>query len=183
MDEARTTPDRLVRSVMSPSPVTARPDTTVRKAARLMADGDVGALPVVDDGRLVGIVTDRDLVVRVLAAGLDPDTPVGEIASGDLSTVTPDTPLTEAARLLGQAQVRRLPVVSPDGALVGIVTQADLARNAAHELTGAAVARISVPGVAALDGQDRAVADSYPASDPPSGSAGGGGRQRRLSPG
>jgi CBS domain-containing protein len=178
MDEARTTTDKLVRSVMSASPVTAGPDTTVREAARLLADADVGALPVVTDGKLVGIVTDRDLVVRVLAAGRDLETPIGEIASSDLCTVTPDTPLEEAARLLGEAQVRRLPVVSEDGRLVGIVTQADLARNADHELTGTAVARISVPGRAALAGRDRALADSYPASDPPSGSAGVGGLRR-----
>ncbi len=108
----------------------------------------------------------------MLAAGLGPDTPVGEIASADLCSVTPDASLEEAARLLGQAQVRRLPVVDAEGRLVGIVTQADLARNAPHEVTGTAVARISVPGTRRLKGQDRAVADSYPASDPPSSSGG-----------
>ena len=171
MVEARTS-DTLVRSVMSASPVTIGPDATVAEAARLLADADIGALPVVTDGRLAGIVTDRDLVVRILAAGHGPDTPVGEIASADLCSVTPDASLEEAARLLGQAQVRRLPVVDAEGRLVGIVTQADLARNAPHEVTGTAVARISVPGTRRLKGQDRAVADSYPASDPPSSSGG-----------
>ena len=166
------TPDTLVRTVMSASPVTIGPDATAREAAALLADADIGAVPVVTDGRLVGIVTDRDLVVRVLAAGLGPDTPVGEIASADICSVAPDTPLAEAAQLLGEAQVRRLPVVDGDGRLVGIVTQADLARNAPHEVTGTAVARISVPGSRRLKGQDRAVADSYPASDPPSSSGG-----------
>ena len=168
MDEAHTT-GMLVRNVMSASPITIGPDATVGDAARLMADGDVGALPVVSDGRLAGIVTDRDLVVRALAGGLGLDTPVGEIATGDVCSVTPDATLAEAARLFGQAQVRRLPVVGEDGRLVGIVTQADLARNATHEATGMAVARISVRGVAPLGRQDRTVADSFPASDPPSG--------------
>jgi CBS domain-containing protein len=173
--DAAPTPGPLVRSVMSASPVTVGPDVTVREAARLMADADIGALPVVTDGKLAGIVTDRDLVVRVLAAGLGPDTPVGEVASADVRSVTADASLAEAARLFGQAQVRRLPVVSGDGRLAGILTQADLARNAPHEVTGTAVAQISVPGVAQLQGQDRALADSYPASDPPSGPAGVGG--------
>jgi CBS domain-containing protein len=175
MDDARTTQDQLVRTVMSPSPVTVGPDATVRDAARLLADGDVGALPVMSGGKLVGIVTDRDLVIRVLAGNLDLSAPIGEIASADVCSVAPDASLEEAARLLGQAQVRRLPVVDADGRLVGIIAQADVARNAGHELTGMAVARISVPGRAPLDARDRAVADSLPASDPPSGPAGVGG--------
>ncbi len=167
MAEARTS-DILVRTVMSASPVTIGPDVTVGEAARLLADADVGALPVVTDGKLVGIVTDRDLVVRVLAAGHGADMPVGEIASAGICSVAADARLEEAAHLLGQAQVRRLPVVDAEGRVVGIITQADLARNAPHEVTGTAVARISVPGARRLQGQDRALADSYPASDPPS---------------
>jgi CBS-domain-containing membrane protein len=93
---------------------------------------------------------------------------VGEIASAEICSIAVDAPLEEAAQLLGEAQVRRLPVVDAEGRLVGIVTQADLARNAPHEVTGTAVARISVPGDRHLRGQDRAIADSYPASDPPS---------------
>ncbi len=170
-----TTPELQVRNVMSPSPVTVGPDATVRDAARLLAEGDVGALPVVNGGTLVGIVTDRDLVVRVLAGNLDLSAPIGEIATGDVCSVAPDASLQEAAQLLGQAQVRRLPVVDADGALVGIIAQADIARNAGHELTGMAVARISVPGLAPLDDRDRALADSQPASDPPSGPAAVGG--------
>ena len=171
MPDAHTS-DQLVRNVMSASPVTIGPDATVGDVARLLADADIGAVPVVSDGKLAGIVTDRDLVVRVLAAGMGPDTTVGEIASADICSVTPDAPLAEAAQLLGQAQVRRLPVVDGEGRLVGIITQADLARNAPHEVTGTAVARISVPGGRRLKGQDRALADSYPASDPPSSSGG-----------
>jgi CBS domain-containing protein len=179
MDEARTTSAKLVRNVMSPSPVTIGADATVRDAARLLADGDVGSLPVVNgDGRLVGIVTDRDIVIRVVAGDLDVSAPVGEIASADICAVSPDASVEEAARLFGQAQVRRLPVVAEDDRLVGIITQADLARNADHKLTGLAVARISVPGAASLDLQDEAVADSMPASDPPAGPAALGGLRR-----
>jgi CBS domain-containing protein len=175
MAEARTS-DPLVRTVMSAAPVTIGPDATVRDAARLLADADIGALPVVSDGKLAGLVTDRDLVVRVLAADLGADTPVGEIASADICSITPDASLAEAARLLGQEQLRRLPVVDAEGRLVGILTQADLARNASHEVTGTAVARISVPGTRRLQGRDRALADTYPASDPPaSGNPGVGG--------
>jgi len=175
MDEARTTPGKLVRNVMSPSPVTVGSDATVRDAARLLADGDVGALPVMSGGKLAGIVTDRDLVVRVLAGNLDLSAPIGEIATTGICSVSPDASLDEAARLLGEARVRRLPVVDADGGLVGIIAQADVARNAGHELTGQAVAQISVPGVGPLDDRDRALADSQPASDPPSGPAAVGG--------
>ena len=76
MPDAHTS-DQLVRNVMSASPVTIGPDATVRDVARLLADADIGAVPVVSDGKLAGIVTDRDLVVRVLAAGMGPDTTDG----------------------------------------------------------------------------------------------------------
>src|SRR5207237_2499874 len=107
----------------------AGPSTAGREAARVMAGEAIGPVPVVEGERLVGIVTDRDLVVRVIAEGKDPDsTTVGEIVSADVVTVSPDQDLDEALKLLARHQVRRLPVVENDR-LVGIVAQADVARQ------------------------------------------------------
>jgi CBS domain-containing protein len=132
-----------IRDVMTSNPTTCERSTTVVEAAKVMASEDVGPVPVVEGGRLVGLVTDRDLVIRVIAEGRDPNsTTLGEIASSDLVTVQPDTDLDEATRLMSQHQVRRLPVVE-DGRLIGIVAQADVARTAEEEKVGAVVEDIS----------------------------------------
>jgi CBS domain-containing protein len=109
------------------------------------ADGARGRRPrpIVEDGRLVGIVTDRDIVVRVVAQGRDPNaTTVKEIASTDLVTVSPGDDLDEALNLLAEHQVRRLPVVEGDR-LAGIVAQADIARLGKDKKTGEVVEEIS----------------------------------------
>jgi len=132
-----------IRDLMTESPVTCEPSATVAEAARVMANEDIGPVPVVQEGRIVGLVTDRNLVVRVLAEGRDPNTTtIGEIASSDLVTVQPDSHLDEALRLMAQNQVRRLPVVEGDQ-LVGIVAQSDVARAAEEEDTGEVVQQIS----------------------------------------
>ena len=132
-----------IRDLMTENPEACAPSATVADAARVMRDQDVGPVPVVEGDRLVGIVTDRDLVVRVLAEGRDPSsTTLGEIASSDLTTVSPDTDLHEALDLMSASQVRRLPVVE-GGRLVGIVAQADIARAADEEQTGEVVQDIS----------------------------------------
>ncbi len=132
-----------IRDLMTSSPATAEPSSTVADVARIMANEDVGPVPIVDGGRLVGLVTDRDLVIRVIAEGREPNsTTIGEIASADLVTVQPDTELNEALQLMAQNQVRRLPVVEGDR-LVGIVAQADVARAADEERTGEVVQQIS----------------------------------------
>jgi CBS domain-containing protein len=132
-----------IRDVMTANPTSCQPSTTIVEAAKVMAQEDVGPVPIVEGGRVVGLVTDRDLVVRVLAEGRDPNsTTIGEIASADLVTVEPDTNLDEALTLMGQNQVRRLPVVE-GGQLVGIVAQADVARAADEEKTGEVVQDIS----------------------------------------
>jgi CBS domain-containing protein len=132
-----------IRELMTESPATCEPSATVVEAAKVMANEDVGPVPVVQEGRVVGLVTDRDLVVRVLAEGRDPSsTTIGEIASSDLVTVQPDSDLNEALQLMAQNQVRRLPVVDGDQ-LVGIVAQADIARAADEERTGEVVQDIS----------------------------------------
>jgi len=129
---------------MTTNPRTVEPSTPVQEAAKIMRDQDVGPVPIVENGTVGGIVTDRDIVINVVAEGVDPSsTPVSQIASRDLVTVDPDQTLDEALRLMAQHQVRRLPVVEEDGKLVGIVAQADIARAADDQRTGEVVEEIS----------------------------------------
>jgi CBS domain-containing protein len=133
-----------IRDAMTPNPRTVSADQTVADAARLMRDEDVGLAPVVEGDRLVGTVTDRDIAIRVVAEGRDPQgTTVREIASTDLVTVDPQQDLNEALRLMARHQVRRLPVVEEDGRLVGVVAQADVARTGDDRQTGQLVQEIS----------------------------------------
>jgi CBS domain-containing protein len=135
---------RTIRDLMTAGPRTAAPDDDVATAARWMRDEDAGALPVVEGDRLIGMLTDRDVVVRVVAEGRDPaSTRVGEVASRRLVTIDPQQDADEALRLMAQHQVRRLPVVEEDGKLVGMVAQADMAREADPTSVGEAVDRIS----------------------------------------
>jgi CBS domain-containing protein len=130
---------------MTTNPQTVEPSTPIVEVARVMRDADVGPVPVVEGDRLVGLITDRDIVVRVVADGNDPSsTTVGEIMSTDLVTVDPDQPLDEALRLMAAHQVRRLPVTEEDGRPVGIVAQADIARELGDDrATGQVVEEIS----------------------------------------
>jgi len=136
----------LIKDVMTESPRTCEPHATVLEAARIMREEDVGPIPVVDHGRPVGVITDRDIVLRVVAEGRDPAmTTVGDIATNDLISVRPEQPLDEALRLMARHRVRRLPVVE-DERLVGIVAQADVARFADERRTGEVVEEISREG-------------------------------------
>jgi CBS domain-containing protein len=132
-----------VQEAMTSNPTAITPDTTVQEAARLMKSEDVGALPVVEDGRLTCVVTDRDLAIRGLAEGTSPQTPVRDVASKDVATIDPQQSLEEAARLMAEHQVRRLPVVEEDGRLVGMLAQADVAKAGHDTLTGEVVEKIS----------------------------------------
>ena len=135
---------KTIREVMTAGPTTVGASTPVAEAARLMKADDVGSLPILEDGRLAGVVTDRDIVLRVVADGRDPQaTTAGEIASRDPVTVDPQQGLDEALRLMAEHQVRRLPVVEEDGRLVGVLAQADVAREASPEQTGQVVEEIS----------------------------------------
>jgi CBS domain-containing protein len=132
-----------IKEVMTSEVKVCEPDSTVAEAAKVMAREDVGPVPIVEEGRLTGIVTDRDIVTRVVAEGRDPNsTTVGEIASRDLVTVSPDDDLDMALKHLAQNQVRRIPVVE-GGRLVGIVAQADIARLGTDAKTGEVVEEIS----------------------------------------
>ena len=115
------------REIMTSSVRTATPETSLREVAAMMRDGDVGSLPVVDGGRLVGIVTDRDIVVRAIADGNDSSAPVSEAMTTEIFSVRPDDFVFEAIRLMGDKQVRRIPVVGESGELAGIIAIADIA--------------------------------------------------------
>ncbi len=132
-----------IRDAMTASPTTIELGTTAREAAGLMKSEDVGSLPILDNDRLVGVVTDRDLAIRLLAEGRDPETKVGDIASKDVVTVDPEQSLEEAGRLMAEHQLRRLPVCEEDGKLVGMLAQADLAKIGHDTLTGDTVQQIS----------------------------------------
>lgn len=115
-----------IRDVMTPNPRTVTPDDTIQNAARVMRDEDTGVVPVVENGRTVGVITDRDIVVRAVADGSQLSRPVREIVSGDLISASPDMSTREAADLMSEHQVRRLPVIENER-LVGIVSIGDLA--------------------------------------------------------
>jgi CBS domain-containing protein len=133
-----------IRELMTSNPRSLETASNAIEAARLMRDEDVGIIPVVEGDKLVGAVTDRDIAIRVVAEGKDPETTtVGEIASRELVTIDPQQDLDEALRLMARHQVRRLPVVEEDGKLVGIVAQKDIAQHASDEQTGDVVEDIS----------------------------------------
>ncbi|HZU20001.1 MAG TPA: CBS domain-containing protein [Gaiellaceae bacterium] len=133
-----------IRELMTVKPRTVKVGDSIVDAAKLMKGEDAGIAPIVEGDRLVGVITDRDIAVRVVAEGRDPQaTKVEEIASQNVVTVDPQQDLDEALRLMAQHQVRRLPVVEEDGRLVGIVAQADVARHADAQRTGEVVEQIS----------------------------------------
>ncbi len=129
-----------VGDVMTPAPVGVYYSQTIGEAARIMRDTQVGAVLVVNEGQLAGVVTDRDLVVRGLAEGQGPDSPVGPLCSGDLVGVAADADVAQAEQLMREHAVRRLPVVT-DGQVVGIVSIGDLAVSADADSPLAAVSR------------------------------------------
>ena len=113
--------------IMTKNVRTATRDMSLSEVAALMRDGDMGAVPVVDGVKLIGIVTDRDIVIRVIAEGKGIDTSVGEAMTTELFTVTRDDFAFEAIRLMGDKQIRRIPVVGSSGELAGIIAMADVA--------------------------------------------------------
>ena len=134
---------KIIQDVMTSNPCTIDAGKPVSYAAKMMKDEDVGLAPVVEGDRLVGTLTDRDIVVRVVAEGGDPQAVlVREVASTDVVTVDPQQDLDEALKVMARHQVRRLPVVE-DGRLVGVVAQADVADEAKAKKVGVLVEEIS----------------------------------------
>jgi len=130
---------------MTTAPVTVQPDATLGEVAVLMKQEDCGSIPVVEDGRLVGIVTDRDIVIRGVAAGSDPKTQrVSTVMSADPVTIRPDDDLADAEKVMADRQIRRLPVVE-NGKLVGIIVTAQIARAADKRKVGETIKEISEP--------------------------------------
>jgi CBS domain-containing protein len=135
---------KSIRDAMTSKPCAIDADKSVAYAAKMMRDEDVGFAPIVEGDRLIGAVTDRDIAVKVVSEGKDPQTTtVLEIASTDLVTVHPDQDLDEALQLMAHNQVRRLPVMGQDGQLVGVLAQADVAQEAQAAETGRMVEEIS----------------------------------------
>jgi CBS domain-containing protein len=135
---------KTITDVMSVNPCSIDADKPVAHAAKMMKDEDVGLAPIVEGNRLVGTLTDRDIVTRVVAEGRDPQSvTVREVASTQLVTIDPQEDLDEALRLMASNQIRRLPVVEEDGRLIGVVAQADIAREAKEKETGELVQEIS----------------------------------------
>jgi len=123
-----------------------KPDQTIREAASLMAEVDAGALPVGENDRLVGMITDRDIVIRAVAEGRSVNTTVDAIMSRELLYCFDTDEIDEVARNMGKARVRRLAVVNKDKRLVGMVSLGDIARNDDATNIGQTVMRVSTPG-------------------------------------
>jgi len=122
------------QDIMSKNPTCVTPDTTLVDAARLMKDENVGIIPVVDSSdsrRLLGVITDRDIAIRAVAEGRDgTTTSVGHVMTSDVRTSSVTDSVNDVMELMGREQVRRVPIVDDRGALVGIVSQADIVLEA-----------------------------------------------------
>ena len=135
-----------VSEVMTREVETIRPDQTAQDAARFMLNADAGSIPVADGGRLIGMITDRDIAVRGIAKGYGPDTPVRELMTNDLVVVRIDDDIEEAAEKMSDAQVRRLPVIDHEERLCGILSLGDIAREADEECAERALEGVTQPG-------------------------------------
>lgn len=132
-----------IREVMTPNPRTVTPTDSIQNAARIMRDEDTGVVPVVDNGRPIGVVTDRDIVVRAVAEDGQLNRPVSDIVTTGVVAASPDMSTREAADLMSEHQIRRLPVVENDR-LVGIVSLGDLAvKDARDRITGDTLEKVS----------------------------------------
>jgi len=135
-----------VRECMSPDVLVTNPRQTIVEAARMMSECDAGVLPVGEDDRLVGMITDRDIVIRAVAKNLGPSTTVRDVMSNDqVLYCFEDDDVADVAENLAEQQVRRLPVLNRDKRLVGIISLGDIAKTAKRQ-AGTAVAGITRPG-------------------------------------
>jgi CBS domain-containing protein len=115
------------REIMTATVTTANREMSLQEVALLMKDGDMGSLPIIENGKLAGIVTDRDIVVRAIANGLSAETKIGEVMTTEIFSVKPGDFVFEAIRIMGDKQIRRVPVVEESGELAGIISMADIA--------------------------------------------------------
>lgn len=124
----------------------ANPRQSIREVAEIMGEIDAGVLPVGENDRLIGMITDRDIAIRAVAKGMGPDTPVRDVMSSEVKYCFEDEALDHVARNMGDLQVRRLPVVNRAKRLVGIVALGDIAQKENSKTTGQATAKVSQPG-------------------------------------
>jgi len=135
-----------VDAAMTPEVRLVKPDQTIREAAQLMAEIDAGAIPVTENDRLVGMITDRDIAIRAVAQGKSPDTRIRDVMSTGILYCFDDQELDDVARNMGKNQVRRLPVINRDKRLVGILALGDLASNEDAKAVGRTVSQVSEHG-------------------------------------
>jgi len=135
-----------VSEVMTRDVQTVQPDQPVQEAASFMLSADAGSIPVTDGGRLIGMITDRDIAVRGIAKGYGPETPVRELMTDDLVIARVDDDIEEVATKMSEAQVRRLPVIDQDERLCGIVSLGDLSRETDSDCATEALEGVSQPG-------------------------------------
>jgi CBS domain-containing protein len=135
-----------VREAMSRDVRIANPEESIASVARVMVEIDAGSLPVGENDRLVGLITDRDIAVRAVAKDKPPTTKVREVMSAEVLYCFEDQDLEEVARNMADEQVRRLPVVNRDKRLVGIISFGDVARHEDAQTAGRTVTQISEPG-------------------------------------
>jgi len=135
-----------VSEVMTQDVRLIEPTQTIQEAARMMAELDAGIMPVREGDRLVGMITDRDITVRAVAEGRGPDTSVRDIMTDDVKYCYEDEDTEDVARNMADIQVRRLPVLTRDKRLVGIISLGDMAVSDGSDRVGEAVAGISQPG-------------------------------------
>ncbi|MGI8812476.1 MAG: CBS domain-containing protein [Pyrinomonadaceae bacterium] len=126
-DEAAAISRQKCSEIMTKNVQTATRLMSIADVAKLMRDGDMGAVPVVENGVLVGIVTDRDIVIRAVAEGKGSSAPITDAMTSEIFSVRPDDFVFEAVRIMGDKQVRRIPVVTEEGQLAGIIAMADVA--------------------------------------------------------
>ena len=135
-----------IRDFMTTDIETVTADQTAKEAASFMLRADTGSIPVCDEGKVIGMITDRDIAVRGVAEGLGPETTVRELMSERIVCARDDDEVSTVAQRMGEAQVRRLPVLNADGNLVGIVSLGDLSREADSNAASKALEGVSAIG-------------------------------------
>ena len=135
-----------VSEAMTRTVCMANPDQTVEEVARLMCDADIGSMPVRDNDRLVGMITDRDIAVRAIGCGKGPDTPVREVMTAEVKYCFEDQDLDDVADNMGEQQIRRMPVLDRSKRLVGVLALGDVALVDGNGSAGEALSQISRPG-------------------------------------
>ena len=136
-----------IQEIMTTNPACCQPETSLREVARLMVEHDCGEIPVVRDGRPIGVITDRDITARAVAAGRNPlEMKASECMTSPVITVTPKTDVADCCNTMEEHQIRRVPVVDDSGSCCGMVSQADIAQHASAKKTAEVVKQVSKPG-------------------------------------